>query len=45
MLMSEIKQQPESYIMINDTSQGNVVTCFRCGGTFDHHYFITNLLL
>jgi len=30
--------------MINDTSQSTVVTWFRCGGTFDHH-FITNLLL
>jgi len=42
--MSEKQQQPETYIMINDTSQCNVATWIRCGGTFNH-YFITNLLL
>jgi len=31
-------------MVINDTSQGNVATHFRWGGTFDR-YFITNLLL
>jgi len=31
-------------LVINDRSQGNVATYFRCVGTFGH-YFVTNLLL
>jgi len=38
------QKQPETCIMINDTSQRSVATWFRCGGTFDQ-YFITTLLL
>jgi len=36
--MSEKQEQPETCIMINDTSQRSVVTWFRCGGTFDHYF-------
>jgi len=34
--MSEKKKQRETCIMIKDTSQRGVATCFRYGGTFDY---------
>jgi len=42
--MPEQHKQPETWTMINDTSQRSVSTWFRRGRTFDH-YFTTNLLL
>jgi len=31
--MSEKQKQPETYILINDTSQRSVAVCFASGGT------------
>jgi len=39
--MSEKQTQPETYIVINDTSQCSVAAWFRCGGKFGY-YFATN---
>jgi len=32
--MSEKRQQPETYTVINDTAKDSVATWFRCGGIF-----------
>jgi len=42
-LILENEQQSERCLVIQDKSQGNVATCLRCGGLFNH--FTTNLLL
>jgi len=42
--MSE-QQQRETHIVINDTSQGCVATCFMCGETFDHYFIRPKNLL
>jgi len=38
--MSTKHKQPETCIVINDTSQRRVATWFRCAGTFDHYFII-----
>jgi len=37
--MSEKHKQPETCIMINDTSQCSVAMWVRCGGTCNHYYY------
>ena len=42
--LSENYRKSDACIVINDKSQGNVATRFRCGGLFGN-YFTTDLLL